>query len=87
MGECSSQKAEKSRIAKIKNEASKEPEAKNEASKEQEAKIKNEASKDQEAKNRLVEHLVRSSNHNMQREEAINFADGTEIRSDVHEPA
>ena len=64
MGECSSQKAEKSRIAKIKNEASKE----------------------QEAKNRLVEHLVRSSNHNMQREEAINFADGTEIRSDVHEP-
>ena len=34
----------------------------------------------------MVEHLVRSSNHNMQREEAINFADGTEIRSDVHEP-
>ena len=40
---------------------------------------------EQEARNRLVEHLVTSSKHHMQREEAINLAEEHEIRSDVYE--
>ena len=40
---------------------------------------------EQEARNRLVEHLVTSSKHHMQKESAINLAEEHEIRSDVYE--